>query len=377
MIVLAIDTAHAACAVCVYDSLAGLNLAKCSEPMNQGQAERLSGMVNEVLVEAGLKLSGIDRLAVCIGPGTFTGVRIGLAFARGLALVLKIPVVGITTFEVLAASARQVGSARDIWVVQDARRSEVYIQGFDQTGHAISDAEAMALSDAQNLLAGKQATVTGSGVDLLQLTQALTPSARLASPDIEQLARLAALHEPFEQPPSPLYLRAPDAKVQAPLVRHESLAITVSQISEQHRGLMAELHAAAFDRPWTEASIGELLLSPGCIGLLAVAGKNDGTQPVGLLIARKAADEMELLTIAVLPAMRRRGVAAALLARLHKFAAKAGASVIHLEWAAGNIAAAALYESAGYCPTGTRKNYYHRADGSREDAITASLRLSE
>jgi tRNA threonylcarbamoyladenosine biosynthesis protein TsaB len=89
MLVLAVDTAHAACSACVYDTATGEVLASASESMRQGHAERLPGLIEETLQAAGVSLAGIGRLAACSGPGTFTGVRIGLAFVRGLALVLK------------------------------------------------------------------------------------------------------------------------------------------------------------------------------------------------------------------------------------------------------------------------------------------------
>jgi tRNA threonylcarbamoyl adenosine modification protein YeaZ len=87
--------------------------------------------------------AGIDRLAACSGPGTFTGVRIGLAFVRGLALVLNVPVIGITTFEALAASARNAMPDADCWVIQDARRGEVYVQGFGSDGKPLGEAKVL------------------------------------------------------------------------------------------------------------------------------------------------------------------------------------------------------------------------------------------
>jgi tRNA threonylcarbamoyl adenosine modification protein YeaZ len=110
MIVLAVDTAHAACSACVYDAGACRTLASVSEPMRQGHAERLPSMVVEVLAAAGIPLGRVDRVGACSGPGTFTGVRIGLAFIRGLALVLDVPAVGVTTFQAMAAGARAAGA---------------------------------------------------------------------------------------------------------------------------------------------------------------------------------------------------------------------------------------------------------------------------
>jgi ribosomal-protein-alanine N-acetyltransferase len=106
---------------------------------------------------------------------------------------------------------------------------------------------------------------------------------------------------------------------------------------------------------------------------LASTGEAGAIEPAGFLLARKAADEMEILSIAVLPSSRRRGVGQALLGKLRQVAREAGSSAIFIEFAATNDAAAALYKAEGFCPTGVRKNYYHVPGGTRTDAITARL----
>ena len=376
MIVLAVDTAHAACSACVYDAAAGRVLAEVTEPMRQGHAERLAGMVEQVAASAGITLQQVDRLAACSGPGTFTGVRIGLAFIRGLALVLKVPAVGVTTFEALAAGASVAAPAGDVWVIQDARRSEVYIQGFDCSRVPIGPAEALALDEAQARLAGAQGLATGSGVRLLQLPATLGMGDTSGIPGIAAVARLAATADPAVAPPAPCYLRAADAKAQPPLVRHATVAVSVAGVGPDHAAIIAGIHAAAFEEPWDSNAIADLLSSPGAICLLAASAENlCDQQPLGFVLARKAADEMEILTIAVLPSSRRRGVGKALLDGLCNEARKAGAVSIFIEYATGNSAADALYKAHGFHQTGIRKDYYRRADGTRRDAITAVLKL--
>ena len=105
MKILAVDTALAACSAAIFDSGGGRNLAKKLEPMVTGHAERLAPMVREVMADANEDLASLDRIAATVGPGTFTGLRIGLSFARGLALALGKPVVGISTLKALAAMA--------------------------------------------------------------------------------------------------------------------------------------------------------------------------------------------------------------------------------------------------------------------------------
>ena len=145
--------------------------------MLRGHAERLADMAQEAIVSAGISLADIERLAACSGPGTFTGVRIGLAFVRGLALVLKVPAIGITTFAALAQSCRAEATGRDIWIIQDARRGEVYLQGFDGDGNAMHPASVLGISEAGELLSDKSGLAVGSGAGLVGLPDDLASAA--------------------------------------------------------------------------------------------------------------------------------------------------------------------------------------------------------
>ena len=104
MLTLALDTSMAACSVCVYDAGPGLALASHHDYMDRGQAEALAPMVQETMASAGVAFKGLARIAVTIGPGTFTGVRIGLAMARGLGVALSIPVTGINSLAAIACN---------------------------------------------------------------------------------------------------------------------------------------------------------------------------------------------------------------------------------------------------------------------------------
>ncbi len=375
MIILALDTAHSACSVCVYDGGAEKVLASISEPMRQGHAERLPSMVTEALATAGIPIVQVERVAACSGPGTFTGVRIGLAFVRGLALVLGVPAVSITTFQTLSASARATGAKGDVWVIQDARRGEVYLQGSDALGAPLGEASVLGIAAAENALAGAKGVAVGSGVSLLQLPDGLETGSATANPDISQLARLAAEADPALAVPAPFYLREPDAKSQAPLVRHQAAAVSIHHVGVEHAAMLAAIHAAGFDDPWDEKAMAALLSMPGCIGFLATSGADGQGEPCGFALARQAADEMEILTIAVLPPMRRRGVGKALLDHLSRMARSSGAAWMFIEYAADNAAAAQLYARHGFRSTGRRKNYYRRSGGSACDAVTARLDL--
>jgi len=208
MIVLALDTALPACSVAVLDG--ERVLARLSEPMTRGHQERLAPMVEEAMAEAGLAFAALERIGVTVGPGSFTGLRVGLAFAKGLALALDIPCVGIGSLPALAASATAKGL---VAACIDAKRGQVYFELFDD-GRPLGEAEALSLDVALARLAAtsRPLTLVGSGAALLAPHVADITIEALEAADPVALARLAAaVADP--QPPQPIYLRAPDARL--------------------------------------------------------------------------------------------------------------------------------------------------------------------
>lgn len=377
MIVLSVDTAHAACSVCVFDTELDRALSLVSEPMQRGHAERLTDMAAEAVSSAGVSFSDIDRLAACSGPGTFTGVRIGLAFVRGLALVLSAPAVGITAFAALAGSCRVVAAGQDVWVVQDARRGEVYLQGFAGDGNPAHPASVLSVSGAGNLLSDKTGLVVGSGAGLVDLPVGLTVSDVSGVPDAAMIARLAGHVIDTSIPAFPFYLRAPDAKAQAPLIRHHESSLSIEQVGVDYADILAAIHTPCFEDAWDAGAMLALLATPGSTALLATQDKIGKSEPCGFVLLRAAADEMEILTLAVLPHRRRRGVARALMQAVRRQAEDTGTKQIFIEYAQNNLAAHAFYENAGYAQNGVRMNYYKNQDGTVCDAITASLSLCD
>ena len=136
---------------------------------------------------------------------------------------------------------------------------------------------------------------------------------------------------------------------------------------------MAAVHAGAFDTPWSEADIASLLTSIGGFGLLARDGAATAT---GFILARAIAGEAEILTLAIDPAHRRAGIAAALLTAAIGLAGAAGATTMFLEVAEDNAAALALYAKAGFSLAGRRRGYYRRSGGMRIDAQVLRLDLN-
>lgn len=209
MLTLALDTCLNACSVAVVDGERAL--AGEREVMARGHQERLAPMVERAMQAAGRPFSDLGRIGVTVGPGSFTGLRVGLAFAKGLGAALSIPVVGVGTLEALAAQAEGL-----VFAALDARRDQVYLQAFDG-GRALMAPDVLPVETAAarvaELAMGRPATFVGSGGPLLA---AVLPGAALIpaeGADARLVARLAAARTPA--PPRPLYLRAPDAKLPA------------------------------------------------------------------------------------------------------------------------------------------------------------------
>ncbi|CAN7322492.1 tRNA (adenosine(37)-N6)-threonylcarbamoyltransferase complex dimerization subunit type 1 TsaB [Brevundimonas sp. LjRoot202] len=214
MRVLVVDTALGLCSAGVFaveaggEGWAARPLGLRSEAMSKGHQERLAGMARDAVAEAG-GFDGIDRIGVTVGPGSFTGLRVGLAFAQGLGAALGRPVVGISTLDALAASA---GPGSAVAALIDARRGQVYAR-FWRDGVAEGPAEALSIEAARDRATalGDGARLVGSGAALIADDVPGAAALDLAGPSPEALARLTAAADPAQSPPRPLYLRAPDA----------------------------------------------------------------------------------------------------------------------------------------------------------------------
>ncbi|MBS9719203.1 tRNA (adenosine(37)-N6)-threonylcarbamoyltransferase complex dimerization subunit type 1 TsaB [Tianweitania sp. BSSL-BM11] len=217
MTLLAIDTSANLCAACVWEGDGAL--ASVTQDIGTGHAELLMSMIQDVLRQAGKTYSDLSRIGVVIGPGSFTGVRVGVSTARGLALALNIPAVGVTTLEALAAEALALHPGRSVLAVIDARREQLYSALYDQAG--------VPLAEPAVLDAGATLARTGEGDFLLTGSGAATIAARMpghsivaerATASIETYARLAAAKPDGSEKPKPLYLRGADAKPQASFI---------------------------------------------------------------------------------------------------------------------------------------------------------------
>jgi tRNA threonylcarbamoyladenosine biosynthesis protein TsaB len=219
MRVLAIDTALEACAAAVLDSASGAIAAHESLAMQRGHAEALMPLIQRVMARAGLGFGELDRIAVTTGPGSFTGLRVGIAAARGLGLAAGKPVVGLTTLAAFAAPLIAADDSQPVVVAIDARHDHVYLQVFGPGGRTLVAPRLCPLRDALRAAAGGAPRLTGNAAEILAKAWPAgeKPPSKIeqrGAPDIDWVARLGAAAQESTAPPKPLYLRAPDAQPQ-------------------------------------------------------------------------------------------------------------------------------------------------------------------
>jgi tRNA threonylcarbamoyl adenosine modification protein YeaZ/ribosomal-protein-alanine acetyltransferase len=355
VILLCIDTALASCSTCVYDSAQNTILAEERELMERGHAEALPPMVARVMAKAGVGYQKLDRVAVTTGPGTFTGIRIGLSFARALGLSLNINVLGLNT---MIATQVAVSQAHlPICVAHKAGASGfLYFYNAAQSQNIVS----ISLDEVIARLPKTPFVIVGTAAEMVAETSKrrdiqLSPQHDL--PRASGFAAYAAVLSDSRTMPEPVYLRDADAKPQiTPLRSLPDLKIRLADVTDVTT--IAKLHALCFEEAWEEAAIHALLGSPGTGCLIAHSAEG----PAGFLMYRAVADEAEILTLGVDPNLRRRGGGKALLDALIALKIK----TVFLEVASNNVDALRLYTNAGFQTVGVRKNYYAR---SGDDAL--------
>jgi tRNA threonylcarbamoyladenosine biosynthesis protein TsaB len=219
MLILAIDTALDACAAAVLDSDAGQLIARESQPMKRGHAEALMPLIARVVKEAGIGFDALDRIAVTVGPGSFTGLRVGLSAARGIALAAAKPVVGLTTLTAYAAAVVSEDGQHPIIAAIDARHDHVYFQVVSGNGGSLIRPRVAPVEEALEAARFGAPLLVGNAAGILAerwpagVPQPVQVDPQPA-PDIAWVAWLGAAVDPDTAPARPYYLRAPDAKPQ-------------------------------------------------------------------------------------------------------------------------------------------------------------------
>jgi tRNA threonylcarbamoyladenosine biosynthesis protein TsaB len=218
MLILAIDTALDACAVALLDAEANALRAHESLAMARGHAEALMPMIDRVMQQAALPFAALDRIAVTVGPGSFTGLRVGISAARGLGLAAQKPVVGVTTLSAYAAPHLSEAGGPIISLI-DARHDHVYMQVVGGDGAALVRPCVAPVTGVFAHATFGVPRLVGNAARLVAErwpTEAPSPASveQRAAPDIAWVAWLGVAANPEASKPRPLYLRPPDAKPQ-------------------------------------------------------------------------------------------------------------------------------------------------------------------
>ena len=218
MLILAIDTALDACAAAILDTDTGKMIAQESLVMKRGHAEALMPLIGRVIKQSGIGFSGLDRIAVTTGPGSFTGLRVGLSAARGIALAANKPVVGLTTLSAYAAPVVSEGGEHPVISAIDARHDQVYFQVVSGNGNSLILPKVAPIEEALGASQFGAPHLVGNAAEILarRWKADAPPPFKVdaqPAPDIAWVAWLGAAVRPDAAPARPFYLRAPDAKL--------------------------------------------------------------------------------------------------------------------------------------------------------------------
>lgn len=217
MLILAIDTALDACSAAVLDTGASKIIAQESQAMKRGHAEALMPLIARVMKASGIAFTALDRIAVTTGPGSFTGLRVGLSAARGIALAAGKPVVGLTTLTAFAAPVVAENGEHPIISVIDARHDHVYFQVVSGDGSPLIKPKVAPIDEALEASRLGAPLLVGNAAGILadRWPAHAAPPFKVdpqPAPDISWVAWVGAAVSPETAPARPYYLRAPDAK---------------------------------------------------------------------------------------------------------------------------------------------------------------------
>ena len=206
------------CAACLYDGESDKPIASISKNIGRGHAEHLPFVIQAVLEEAKLSFENITHIAVTIGPGSFAGIRVGIAYCRTLALALDIPATGVSSLNAICFGVTHALN-KDTLALLDARRGEVYLSALDASGSTLLEPQAMSYEDALLKVSSKQFVLCGSGVEpVLNLSENEISNLEIAHEnafaEIEMVAKLALnqIKDGITHELRPQYLRQADAK---------------------------------------------------------------------------------------------------------------------------------------------------------------------
>lgn len=394
MRVLAIDSSGLTATVAVVEDTQ--TIAEYTVNYKKTHSQTLLPMIAEMAKMIELDLDSIDAIAVAGGPGSFTGLRIGSATAKGLGLALDKPLIHVPTVDALAYNVYGCGDI--ICPIMDARRSQAYTglytfsrkagekEGTNRVEPVFQVMKMQMAIPVEDLIRrlnnyARPVVFLGDGVPVYQ--EALAEGLKVPysfAPSYMNRQRAAVVGAlgikyfkagRFETAAEhkPEYLRVSQAERER--AEREKKAVTeVREMSMEDGAAVAEMEHQLFADAWSEKSVLETLGQENTICLTALkAGRT-----AGYLLAYTAADEAEIARIAVTEELQRQGVARALLQRLENVCKEKGLTRILLDVRESNEAARALYESAGFREDGIRQRFY---EDPQEDAILMSRKIGE
>ncbi|MDR0964176.1 MAG: tRNA (adenosine(37)-N6)-threonylcarbamoyltransferase complex dimerization subunit type 1 TsaB [Clostridium sp.] len=394
MKVIAIDSSGLVASIAIAED--GVLLAAYSTQYRKTHSQTLLPMLAEVCDRIDLDQTTVDAIAIAQGPGSFTGLRIGAATAKGLAFSWGIPILPISTLEGLAYHFW--GTDKLVCPLMDARRGEVYtaVYRFVRDGEGMRMTEVFApcavhisavLECLGNL--GEEVIFLGDGVavyeEIIRSTKELTFLLAPAHKRVQSAANIAILATTNHTRSVPLHTAAiqtdttalhtvsaaafqPDYFRLSQAEREQSeKQLIIRRLQMQDVDAISRMEAQSFSMPWSAADFADLANAEDALYLVAVIGE----QPVGCCGATLVADEAYINNIVVDTAYRRRKIATRLLEALIREGQKQGIPNFTLEVRIGNVGAIQLYEKVGFTSEGIRPNFYEKP---REDAYIMWLR---
>lgn len=388
MRVLAIDSSGLTATVAIVED--DTTIAEFTINYKKTHSQTLLPMIDEMVKMVEADLNTIDAIAVAGGPGSFTGLRIGSATAKGLGLALGKPLIHIPTADAMAYSI--YGCEDIICPIMDARRNQVYtgIYSFvpkkesedsEQMKYAFQVIRVQMAVSVEDLIRrlniyGRRVVFLGDGVPVyremlekgLKVPHFFAPSYsnRQRAAVVGALGiryfKMGRYETAAEHKPD--YLRVSQAERER-AAKEKNAAPKIRRMAMEDGAAIAELEYSLFRDAWSEKSILETLKQSNTICL--IAEKADRT--AGYLLAYTAAGEAEIARIGVVKELRRQGVARELLGALEKIGKQSGIEKILLDVRAGNTAARTLYTSEGFMEDGIRRDFYSDPD---EDAVLMS-----
>lgn len=391
MRVLAIDSSGLTATVGIVEDTQ--TIAEYTVNYKKTHSQTLLPMIDEMTRMVDLDLSTLDAIAVAGGPGSFTGLRIGSATAKGLGLALNKPLIHVPTVDALAYNV--YGCTDVICPIMDARRKQVYtglytfVKGKD-SGKGLEEPEFQVMEKQMALPVeeliqklnsyGRPVVFLGDGVpvyeEMIEAGMEVPYSFAPAYMNRQRAAVVGSLgicyyrEGKFETAAEhkPDYLRISQAERER-AEKEKNAKPEVRGMTIEDGAAVAEMEHQSFSDAWSEKAVLETLRQPTALCLVAEkAGRR-----VGYLLAYQAADEIEIARVAVVEEVKRQGVGTALMKKLQEEGTQRKAGKILLDVRERNHTAQAFYEKIGFKEDGIRKSFYTEPE---EDAVLMSMKIS-